>query len=277
MFSKWMIHRAIYSDKKRSMPWLRLIFDKFDIKPNLYIKKRELLKHYRETDIPLIGHIHVPKTGGTYTSSLQNVLPHINFSHVLVRNDRSDKYCPVGFTPIAPKKVNGFYLFSNVRNPLTFLISYYHHVKGFVGYKNPNHWDYEYAQQGFDYLVKIVLNRTDKWPGRKFLFPQLFDQEGICIIDRINRTETLDEDLKSLCKEFGLEFKSKERKRVAPKKKTPEEYYSNVLYDEVVNVYSREMQMFGYEGFDLQTNEYQSKNNFTLIYDYARDEFIEKS
>jgi hypothetical protein len=273
---KWIIHHVFYSSEKRTLPYMRLLFCMFDFRPNL-IKERFLFRRRQQKEnIPLIGHIHVPKTGGTYTNSLQETLPHINFSHVLVRSTQADYSCPVGLTTIKKNKLNSFFLFSTVRNPLSFFVSYYHHAQGFGNYVNRNHYDYAAAQKGFDYLMQTIMNRSDKWPSRKFVFPQLFDQDGKCIIDWVNRNETLDADLNALCEYFGLNFSPGSKQRVSPKNKRWEEYYSDKLLHEVSLLYSREMKLFGYSGPDvvmpyIQTMPMQKAR---VTYKYVPDELV---
>jgi hypothetical protein len=173
----WLFHSVFNANANRTAFLLRLIAGLLDIRPTLQKNKRMLLKDLEGTNIPSIGHIHIPKTGGSFLSEKSATIPFISFNHVLLRNSRSDNWCPVGLTPISYKKTEGFYLFSTVRNPLSWLISYYYHVQGFGDHKNGKHYDYELAQQGFDTLIEAVINRNSPWPSKKFLFPQLFGQK----------------------------------------------------------------------------------------------------
>jgi len=273
---KWIIHHAYYSNHETTLPYLRLILTLFDIRPNL-IKEKYFIKKDKSEKYPnFVGHIHIPKTGGTYVNSLKSFIPYVNLSHVVSRKNRSDKYCPIGLTAIRERKLKSFYLFSIVRNPLNFIISYYHHVKGFEKLVNPYHYDFLAAQKGFNYLVNTIINRTDKWPSRKFLFPQLFNQEGKCIVDWINRTEQLDYDLSKFCNYFGQTFSPEKKKRVSPKTKYPEQYYSDKLYDSVLKIYHREMLIFGYNGFQTDVPKIKLKPLMkdNISYNYLKDEIF---
>jgi hypothetical protein len=151
-YPHWLIHYA-FCRKSRTLSLARLFLGIFDIHPCIWRRKFSQKLLCSNDNKQLIGHMHIPKTGGTYLLSRQSVLPYVNFSHILVRSDRSDKYCPVGLIPINPNKVSVYFLFANVRNPLSFLVSYYHHVKGFDNYHNSRHYDYQLVEKGFEFLV----------------------------------------------------------------------------------------------------------------------------
>lgn len=272
MIHKWLKHNTFHSEDNRKLLYLKLLFGMLEIRPNLIIEKIKIQRKAKDMKIPLIGHIHTPKTGGTYTNYLRTSFPHVNFSHVVVRTDRSDKWCPIGLVPINPKKIAGYYIFSTVRNPLLFLISYYHHVLGNMGSDNIVHYDYENALKGFDNLVNVIITRDDKWPSKKFLFPNLFDQNGNIVVDWINRNETLDNDLKLLLEKYDVEHKPQERQRVSQKKE-PKEYYSKDLLEMVLKTYDREMKLFGYKDFEniepkVNLKDFKSSN---IKYDFVSD------
>jgi len=272
---KWLEHNGYRGEHNRRLSSLKILFGFFDIRPNLFIEKIKNSVRAKKQNIPLIGHLHTPKTGGTYVNHLMDNFPHVNFSHVVVRETRNDKWCPVGLVPIKPNKINGYYIFATVRNPLEFLISYYHHVLGNMGSDNIEHYDYEEAQKGFENLVTIIINREDKWPSKKFLFPNLFNQDGHIVVDWVNRNETLDDDVSSLCSKFGLVHIPKAKKRTSNKNKS-EQYYTQELLNKVSKTYWREMDLFGYENFNIKipkVNLYSFKTS-NLRYDYLTDILI---
>jgi len=279
MIYRWLKHNAFSANQSRPFqlriifPWLKIIFGYFDLRPNLKKAKIKLFKKAKGSNLPKIGYIHVPKTGGSYVASLESDFPHISFSHVVVRTDRSDKWCPIGLTPIHPKKIEGYYIFATVRNPLLMLISYYHHVLGNEGFNKSKHlYDYDVANKGFEHFVNTIITREDKWPSKKFLFPNLFDQEGRIVVDWVNRNETLDLDLKKLLNRFDLQHQIKERKRVA-KKRVNNEYYSKELLEKVCKVYAREMKIFGYDGYKIIDPLAELKNfkSSNIKYLYSED------
>jgi hypothetical protein len=269
---RWMIHHAYQADQKRSVPWLRLLLDVCDLHPRQAREKLLIRLAARKLGIPRLGHIHIPKTGGTYVRAIKSSLPHVDFSHVVVRKNRSDKYCPLGLTAISPRKVRGYTLFSNVRCPARFFVSYYHHVIGFNEFTNNRHYDYCLAQKGFVPFLQTIMEREDPWPSRKFLFPQLFAEDGTCIVSCINRAETLDRDLARLCREYGLTFRPVERRRASPRADYST-YYTRPLMSSLEKTYWRENLLFGYSGLEvchppvelaLPVREY-------VAYDYAED------
>jgi hypothetical protein len=276
MIYKWLKHNAFKGDSYRRFSWLRVVFGFLDFRPNLIRRKIELTKDIRGSNLPKIGHIHVPKTGGSYTGSLRKQFPHVSFNHVVVRSDRSDSWCPVGMTPISPKKIKGYYIYSTVRNPLLFLISYYHHVLGNKGFENTNHYDYLEAVKGFENLVNVIISRESIWPSKKFLFPNLFDQSGNIVANWVNRNEVLDEDLSNLLNSFHIHHVPIEKKRVS-KKNPPESYYSTELLDKVEETYKREIEFFGYKGFGFNEppiNLHEFKNS-KLKYFYQTDTLVQ--
>ncbi|MEM7031236.1 MAG: sulfotransferase family 2 domain-containing protein [Chloroflexota bacterium] len=272
LLPRWLSHSVFKTG--RPYPYLRLLLGYFDIHPTLVRKKRHLAQIQPDKNTTLVGFVHVPKTGGTYVNTnLANIL---NFSHVVARQQRSDKFCPIGLMAIKETKVQRYFLFSNVRNPLTFFVSYYYHIIGFDQYVNNQHYDYDAAQKGFDYLINTIIDRTDTWPSRKFLFPQLFNQQDQCIINWINRTENLDQDLAALAKQHQLKYATAERMRSSPKEKSYADFYSTELLDTVCQVYRREMALFGYQGFEttspLLTTKPFEKNR--LKYNYVSDTLL---
>jgi hypothetical protein len=272
---KWMRHHAYQADQKRSLPWLRLALDLSDVHPRLARDKLLTGLAAKRLAIPKLGHIHIPKTGGNYVRAIRSSLPHVDFSHVVVREDRSDKYCPFGLTAISPRHVKGYTLFSNVRCPARFFVSYYHHVIGFGEFTNDRHYDYGVAKQGFEPFLNAIMERDDPWPSRRFLFLQLFAEEGTCIVSWINRAETLDRDLASLCQKYRLGFRPGERQRVSPHGEY-ETYYNVALLSRLNRTYWRENRLFGYDGLDYCGPEltFPELIRDDLAYDYENDVIV---
>lgn len=246
-----------------------------DYRPTYRREVRRLRHAISREGLPLIANIHIPKTAGRYVNFLKETVPHINLGHVVVRRDRSDKYVPVGLTGIDEKKVEGFYLFSTIRNPLTWLVSYYYQSGGGEGtYNNPKFHDYPLALKGFDFFINTILDREDKWPNRKFLFPSLFSQSGHFIIDWVNQIETLDHNLDALARRFGRTFTPRKKKNVSNKVCSIEHHYTPALLRRAEKTYSREMRIFGYRGFETTGPEIglRPAEKHRLEYDYLSDE-----
>ena len=242
---KWLHHYAFNSKQKNYFSFLKIFLLYFDIRPKLFINSLCIALLSRRKNISKIGFVHIPKNAGTYINSLKTQFPFLNFNHVLGRDDRSDKFCPVGLTPIKINKLKNYFLFSSIRNPFSFFVSYYHHVIGNPGHENLNHYDYKVAIQGFEPFLKSITNRNDKWPSRKFLFPQLFDQGQFPVIDYLIRNETIHADLESLFALYNCTYIKKEKQRAAVKNELSY-YYSQELIDLVNDIYSRELFLFGY-------------------------------
>ena len=131
-----------------------------------------------------LAFIHIPKTGGTYLSQDETTRNPVlkgfrRLGHVYVVN----RYClnvyPFGKEPglfkekVTKFSINKSFVITIVRNPFSWLVSYLAHAGGFnPKYRDTKHYDYLAAHNGFDYLVKSVVNRENIWPSRKFLFCQ---------------------------------------------------------------------------------------------------------
>lgn len=274
----WLRFTAFQETHRFSVvPWLVAVSHYFDLRPTYWRQRWALQRTIRGTNLPMIGHVHLPKTGGSYTNSIQEYLPHLNLGHTLIRSDRGEKFCPVGLMPMDQDKVKRFFLFSTVRNPFQFLVSYYSQAGGDWDdrpYPNPDFYDYELAKQGFEPFVRAIMDRREPWPSGRFLFPTLFDDEGRCVVDWINRIEELDDDLMRLAKYFHRPYQSQARQNVSRRSKSVEEYYSDALRERVARVYHREMILFGYDGFGFASPgvELHPVDKSRLTYDYPRDE-----
>lgn len=254
---------------------LRYLMDVLDIHPHrsMAFLKAELNTLFLEKKVLVF--VHIPKTGGNAVNANIEGAPFVTLSHALLRNELTDAYVPTGLigTRYQPKKHH--FLFSAVRNPLTFFRSYYHHVIGHGEYHNTLHYDYKAAGKGFSYLLRTIMNREEEWPSRKFLFPQLFDQDGNLVVDWISRQETMDDDMSDLSRNLGFEYKKNKRHRAAPVKPLID-YYDERLINEIMDCYRREFDLFGYEENALNDKDALHKDvaNANVKYDFLKDELI---
>tara|TARA_B110000027_G_C16092081_1_gene288964 strand:- start:988 stop:1587 length:600 start_codon:yes stop_codon:yes gene_type:complete len=194
---------------------------------------------------------------------------------MLLRENLDDRHVPVGLMATRFKPSSHHVLFATVRNPITFFRSYYHHVLGHGEYHNHGHYDYKASTKGFGYLMESIMNRDDKWPSRKFLFPQLFDQSGRLVVDWINRNESLDEDMSMFANSLGYKFLAQAPKRAAPVKELMH-YYSDSLMDEVLQTYRREFELFGYSDNSAKKVVssillHRDVSQINMSYDYLSD------
>ena len=109
---KWLSH-VIHNSKSNLSLYeksYRYIIDATDINPGIILNKIRLIQNCKHQTIPKIGHIHIPKTGGTYSNTIRDSMPHVNFTHIVLRRNRSDKYCPIGLQPTNPRNVKDYFI-----------------------------------------------------------------------------------------------------------------------------------------------------------------------
>jgi hypothetical protein len=143
--------------------------------------------------------------------------------------------------------ISSKYIFTNIRNIFDWLVSYAGHAGGWnPKYRNTDHYDFQIAQKGFDYLINTIADREFPWPCRKFLYFQIFASNGDMAVDWLNRMEYLDNDLKALAKFTGLSYKRRKKRRVGKRKKY-QSYYTDSLIELVNRTWGREMRLYGYD------------------------------
>ena len=207
--------------------------------------------------------IHIPKTGGTYLAQIEGkgepvLQPLRYFGHrCVVTKVPSPVYPPMGYQPnfvVTKGEVGRYFVFSTVRNPFSFFVSYYYHAGGHnPKYRDVTHYDYLLCQNSFEYFLKTVAERYNPWPSRKFIHTQLFCDDGDLIVDWINRNESLDDDLRRLADHTGATFTRKPPQRVGVKDDY-RRFYTDELVDLVNTIWKRELDMFGY-GFSSQPDD----------------------
>jgi hypothetical protein len=202
--------------------------------------------------------IHIPKTAGTFVGQLETnqetvVYPITFLGHVTIVDENWElfwdlpaPYSSNGALPI--ESVRGKITFANVRNIFSFLVSYAHHAGGSnPKYRDKHHYDFSNANRGFEYLVKTIADRDFLWPSRKFIHYQLFAQpSGALIVDWINRTSLLDQDLPEMARRYGLSHRSRDSQRVSVKSDY-RLFYTDKLISLVYQTWAREIELFGFD------------------------------
>lgn len=227
--------------------------------------------------------IHIPRTGGSYVTKIAlchviNVLDKeslrvklykflhgdINFrigrSKVFKHNHPvcTDKLLDTGGftraytnTCVHSKKFQNSFVFSIVRNPFDLLLSMYKY--GFPYSRprpnNPKKGKY-FPFDSFEEFIFTYCDTDSPWlvkPQQKFLFFQLFGDNGNCKADILLRTEYLDEGLKFLCEPFGIKPKiSSNHINPTDRHKDYKKYYTNEMRKAVEQKCRRELEAFCY-------------------------------
>ncbi len=206
---------------------------------------------------PGLAYIHIPKTGGTYLAQLESdknpvISPIRHLGHVCIVEDKTapSVYPPEGFTNphiMEKKELRDYFIVSTVRNPFAFLVSYASHAGGWnPNYRDTCHYDYSNANKSFDYLLKTIADREHPWPSRKFIHFQLFCDSGDFLADWLNRTETLDNDLRDLARYLNINYRKRPKQRIGSNKDY-RVYYNDELIDLVRQTWRDELELFGYD------------------------------
>ncbi len=207
---------------------------------------------------PRLAFLHVPKTGGTYLvqkeTGKKQLIPmrYLGHRYVITRSGAVNPlyylHSPDHYYDTIPLwEVRQHVLVSTVRNIFSWLVSYAWHAGGWnPRYCDPNHYDYAAANKGFEYLLKTIAGREDLWPNRKFIHCQFFCSSGEWVVDWLNRTESLDQDLEALADRYHFPFARQKKQRVGHETDY-RTYYTDSLVDLVYATWGRELNLFGYE------------------------------
>ena len=232
--------------------------------------------------------LHVPKTGGTYLAQNETnhrpiirPMKYIGHYFVVASLDMPRPvFPPAGFRPtfvVEKRALEPYFVFTTVRNPYSFLVSYLWHAGGLnPKYNNPDHYDYANARRGFDYLIKTIANRDAPWPSRKFIHAQIFCDDGDLIVDWVNNTERLDDDLARMAAHLRLDYRQQPPQRVG-REDDYRSYYNDELCELVKNIWGRELALFGYDSDGLLESpgvlrgEISTEQKATIHYSWAQN------
>jgi len=228
--------------------------------------------------------LHIPKTGGSYTkhgnkTKQSPVRPITYLGHKFILDSSNDfdvyddpiyyknigKRAAKAHKGILRETINDKFVFSNIRNIFKWLVSWGGHVGCWKASHNVGnrHSDYPIAQKGFEYYIKTIANREFPYPSRKFIFAQLFSTQGDLIVDWINYTDYLDQDLAALAKFKNLKYVKQNKKRVSGNKDY-RQYYTTDLIDLVYQTWKREIKLFN---FNFDNTGKRNKDVTRLIKD----------
>jgi hypothetical protein len=234
----------------------------------MYYYRRFKVQLSHVFDTSKLAFIHVPKTGGSYLAHGERPLDSMRYlAHSYITHKAGTPNPIYEYQPeyensrpytLSKSQARKYYKFSTVRNIYTWLVSYAWHAGGWnPKYRNTEHYDFDAANKGFDYLLKTIVDRETIWPNRKFIHCQLFASDGELIVDWINRNETLDDDLSQLAAHVNVSYTRQTRKRVA-RDDDYRTYYTDNLTQLVEDTWGRELSLFGYD-FDGLNDNYPDK------------------
>jgi hypothetical protein len=156
-------------------------------------------------------------------------------------------------------------------------VSYAGHAGGWnYRYRDPEHYDFVAANKGFDFLLKTIANREDIWPNRKFIYCQLFCNNGQLVSDWINRLETFEDDLTALAARAEVNHNPRPRQRVG-NRNDYRQYYTDSLIELVYETWGRELKLFGYDfenpesSSGLLSREIDSRTKGSIRYSWSDD------
>lgn len=261
--------------------------------PRRILYKIFRLKFYKYSFSGCPVFIHIPKTAGTFLGQLENlnkplIYPvdfrgHVSLinSSDLLYNHNFPKKCAYPRKFINRNIVKNRIVFTIIRNPFSWLASYWSHAGGLnKRYSTNVHYDHQIANKGFDYFVKSVFNRNIGWPSIKFPYLQIFDNNGNLVIDHFIYQEFLIDDAINFAKQNNLSFNSYIANQKLRKGNYGKDYrslYNSNLIDLVNKNWSNVIELFGYDFDGIvkykadARKEYLKVNKSKIKYDIETD------
>jgi hypothetical protein len=258
-----------------------------------------------------IIHIHVPKTGGSWLNDrLSEHFPdhfcggkgeHVKLSSCVtgvIKNRNPVVYAGIvhsdapAITTYDHRGLSEFWKVSICRNPFDYLVSYYHHQPKIDAGKHTRYLEPGMVQgqnniniihnfRSFDEFIKKFCDHDfplaqDFEDMRRFLFYQMFDNDGRCAVDVIMRNECLHSATTEMVNnlwsilypEKGTSVVlNKKRENVSQlrKKKDHRSYYTDELRELVEQKCMAELLLFEYD-FDGPINGNEFVDPASLFY-----------
>lgn len=203
-------------------------------------------------NVKKIYFLHIPKTAGTYLKGNNKLkkLSHgfcIDNAYRLSKYENGHKTYKTNYYKIYKFPIINNIKITIIRNPFDLLCSYYFH--GNHGWASVNK---THNFNSFNDFIKAYCDKKFKWHVpllKQFLFSQIFDKKGNCVVDVIIKYEYLFNGLKKINKHFNenIFIIDKVIKRKSErKKKNYKEYYTNELIKLILKKCERELKLFKY-------------------------------
>lgn len=184
--------------------------------------------------------VHVPKTGGHFISHSLN----IRFDHIYFNKPHPNNLVQGWVYHNLTRDALGedYFSFAFVRNPFDFLVSWYHYIT------QNRLWEVQSLPHlPFPDFLRMLSEDAEIYPGRRFLFFQLFGSDGKLIVDCIGRMENFQTDFEKITSKYGYQVLDvQEGNRNISEHEHYSHYYDNALVSLVNKLYGREMKVFGY-------------------------------
>jgi hypothetical protein len=134
-------------------------------------------------------------------------------------------------------KFDEFFSFAFVRNPLDHLVSLYYYIKQSREHK----YHSTVKDLNFGGFVEFYLQQT---PQRQSDF--VVGEKNDLIVDFIGKTETLDSDMKYICKRIGIPSFSVPRLNQSKRRPDFMSYYDQEILSKVYDYFKVDFETFGY-------------------------------
>lgn len=197
--------------------------------------------------------IHIPKTGGTFIQkeycNKNNIIKHIGEHPSCLSKEFIEKNCNYKWDTYLLN--SDLFLscpikFTVIRNPFDLLKSYFLSRWG--------DWDegmkIKLPNKNFKELIIDYCEPSSEWHlplMKKFLYNQIFDDNGNCHCDYAIIYDNLNQGLDELFKKTNNNYKSSKKKLNCSNTKNYKEYYDDEMVNMVNEKCKRELEMFNFD------------------------------